>query len=428
MCFLELPGGINTVGRSHLPNFTPSILPVISVPTENIFCYRMESKITPQTNVLRKMSHPLLTPWARSFNIPEMLHEGCSPTRKWLFCLFLYFILTGGSVFKSSPDTDVCQSVVLFQMAKAINSFITSTTLGFRSRTPVSVSSTLALPDTLEPLENYISRIIWTCQVPNIVVYTSLYLLMIISRSCSCKSTEIPEDFYESPKPRPPPLSHHLSQAFTRSTISRVRKSHWVGCHFFMGPFLLVLRSYERISRRDVIGHEMLSIISGLSVNDLKDLESSIDRVIGKNTKLTIDEMIEKKNFRSLIEIECPYITARRMQEARRKTLETRRAELLASAGKETERSATALLLLHDVFDINAPTISADLMNKPQTAMCPHCKRKNPGCCPNIIHFVLYKRLQALFQTIVFQTHRHNRRIERKQFSHFFSNIIYMII
>lgn len=319
MCFLELPGGINTVGRSPLPNFTPSILPVISVPTENILCYRMESKITLQTNVLRKMSHPLLTP-DRSFNIPEMPHEGCSPT-----------------LFKSSPDTDVCQSVVLFQMAKAINSFITSTTLGFRSRTPVSVSSTLALPDTLESLENYIYRIIWTCQVPNIVVYTSLYLLMIVSRSCSCKSTEIPEGFYESPKPRPPPLSHHLSQAFTRSAISRVRKSHWVGCHFFMGSFLLVLRSYERISRRDVIGHEMLSIISGLSVNDLKDLESSIDRAIGKNTKLTIDEMIEKKNFRSLIEIECPYITARRMQEARRKTLETRRAELLASVGKETE-------------------------------------------------------------------------------------------
>lgn len=131
-----------------------------------------------------------------------------------------------------------------------------------------------------------------------------------------------------------------------------------------MGSFLLVLRSYERISRRDVIGHEMLSIISGLSVNDLKDLESSIDRAIGKNTKLTIDEMIEKKNFRSLIEIECPYITARRMQEARRKTLETRRAELLASVGKETERSATALFLLHDVFNTNAPTISADLMNK----------------------------------------------------------------
>jgi len=244
-------------------------------------------------------------------------------------------------VFKSPSNVDVCHSVALSQMARAINKYITSTTsLGNRSTALDSVSSASG---TWETLESYISRIILACQVPNIVAYTSLYLLMTISRSCSCKCIEVPDDFIESPKSRPLPLSHQISQAFSRSAISRVQKSHWAEHHFFMGSFLLVLRSYERISGRDVIGYELLSFVSGLSVNDLKDLEFSIDRAMRTNTKSIIQDMIRQKSFRSLLETECPYITARRMREARRISLERRRAELLDSTRRENERSVSIL-------------------------------------------------------------------------------------
>jgi len=258
-----------------------------------------------------------------------------------LFCLFFYLILTHDAVFKSPSNIDVCHPVALSHMARAINKYITSTTsLGNHSTSLESVSSASG---TWESLESYISRIILACQVPNIVAYTSLYLLMTISRSCSCKCTEVSDDFIESPKPKPPPLSHQISQAFSRSAISRVQRPHWVGHHFFMGPFLLVLRSYERISGRDIISHELLSFVSGLSANDLKDLESSIDRAMGTNTKLTIQEMLKQRDFRSLRETECPYITIRRMREARRNSLERRRAELLDSTRRENERSVPIL-------------------------------------------------------------------------------------
>jgi len=266
------------------------------------------------------------------------------------FVFFPYLILTRDSVFKS--DIDVCHSVALSQVAGAINKYIKSiASSGYRSATLQSVQSDSSASGTCESLESYISRIILACQVPNIVAYTSLYLLMAISRSCSCKCTVVPDDFIGSPKPKLSPWTHHISHALFRSAISRVRKPHWVGNHFFMGPFLVVLRSYERISGRDVIGYELLSFVSGLSANDLKDLESSIDRAMETPTRSTIQEMIKQKNFRSLLEVECPYITACRMREARQISLERRRAELLDSTRRKNERSVpNAFVFLHDIL------------------------------------------------------------------------------
>lgn len=329
--FLETPGGINTVKQSTLtPHSSPSDSAPRNVLKDGVKNHFPNERKKDAASLAIRTVHSTIQ---QSRNAPSKM--SATVYVDWFICS-LVLLLTHDKVFKSPSNIDVCHPVALSHMARAINKYITSTTsLGNHSLESVSSAS-----GTWETLESYISRIILACQVPNIVAYTSLYLLMTISRSCSCKCTD---DFLESPKPKPPPLSHQISQALSRSAISRVQKSHWVGHHFFMGPFLLVLRSYERISGRDVISHELLSFVSGLSANDLKDLESSIDRAMGTSTKLTIQEMIKQRDFRSLRETECPYITTRRMREARRTSLEKRRAELLDSTRRENERSVPIL-------------------------------------------------------------------------------------
>ncbi|KXN91803.1 hypothetical protein AN958_11953 [Leucoagaricus sp. SymC.cos] len=208
-------------------------------------------------------------------------------------------------------------------IAQAITKFITTTpSLKCRSATPTFTSSStnVRLSTVQESLDLYAARIIHRCQVPQIVPYTALYLLISISRSCSCRrpstSSSSSVDSFDEPSVKiPSSFSHCLSQAFTRSPLSRVRKSHWTGHHLFLGTFLVALRAYINTEEHEEIPDEgTLSDISGFPMDELEELGSTIFGCMGLEAKLTIETMIERSQFRDLSEIECAHAIMRRRQ------------------------------------------------------------------------------------------------------------------
>ncbi|KXN82963.1 hypothetical protein AN958_01998 [Leucoagaricus sp. SymC.cos] len=193
----------------------------------------------------------------------------------------------------------------------AIHKFIT-TTSGLRCRSTAPASTGVSAP-----LDIYIAHTIHDCRAPNLIAYATLYLLASISRNCSCRrsnQSDVPTSWSDadSDEPSKPPsfLSHRLSQAFTRSPLSRVRKSHWVEHHIFIGAFMVVLQAHQKN-----FDFEALSEISGFSVDELEQLQEAFVACMDKDTGLAIEWMIKEGEFRSLRDVECPVVVMRRRRE-----------------------------------------------------------------------------------------------------------------
>ncbi|KAF5351007.1 hypothetical protein D9756_008274 [Leucocoprinus leucothites] len=185
-------------------------------------------------------------------------------------------------------------------IALAITKFITTTPAFHCPATPTS------------SLDLYIARVIDESRVPKIVPYAALYILMTISRSCTCERP-VPAVLRISSSPNNEPkhhyssLFHHISQVFTRSRLSLLRRFSWIGHHFFVGAFLVALRTYH--SDVDV---EMMSESTGFTMKELQDLETAIVDSMDSKMGLTVDQMIKERRFRSLKDIECPLAVLRR--------------------------------------------------------------------------------------------------------------------
>ncbi|KAJ3553464.1 hypothetical protein NP233_g12636 [Leucocoprinus birnbaumii] len=181
----------------------------------------------------------------------------------------------------------------------AIQRFIT-TTPAFR-----------CVPKHSSSLDYYIARVIDETRAPKIVPYAALYILISISRSCACvRSTPAITD---SPtllgqSYRCSPTLHRVSQALTRNRLSRFRKLFWVGHHFFVGAFLVALRTYLG-TYYNKVNMTMMSDITGFAVDELEGIEAKIIDAMDSEIGFVVDKMVRERRFITLRGAECPMAT-----------------------------------------------------------------------------------------------------------------------
>jgi hypothetical protein len=192
--------------------------------------------------------------------------------------------------------------------------------------------------------DRYVVRVIEECRVPNVVPYAALYLLAASARSCHCAppaSGDLSsfEDEDESAK-HPSAFSHRLSKTFHRSPFTRVRKSHWVGHHLFVGAFLVALRMYW-----GRINAQAMSDITGFSWDEIEELETAMSNCMAEGTMAAMEGMILKGSFRSLKDVECPHVSMCRIraqqEEDSRPHCHTHRLRRLFSVRRSRERTAS---------------------------------------------------------------------------------------
>ncbi|KAJ3573071.1 hypothetical protein NP233_g2668 [Leucocoprinus birnbaumii] len=199
----------------------------------------------------------------------------------------------------------------------AIQRFIT-TTPAFR-----------CVPKHSSSLDYYIARVIDETRAPKIVPYAALYILISISRSCACvRSTPAITD---SPtllgqSYRCSPTLHRVSQALTRNRLSRFRKLFWVGHHFFVGAFLVALRTYLG-TYYNKVNMTMMSDITGFAVDELEGIEARIIDAMDSEIGFVVDKMVRERRFITLRGAECPMAT---LESLRAHTRGKRHRQLLA--------------------------------------------------------------------------------------------------
>lgn len=229
-------------------------------------------------------------------------------------------------------------------IALAFTRFIASTpTLRCRSSSsrPASPSES-----TADLIYHYIVRMVQGCRVPRVVSYAALYILIAISRSCSCplpvESLE-PSAYMNPTRIATSTFSHALSRAFTRSPFSKVRKSHWGVHHIFMGPFLVALRVYKELygdlpENQGIPAWEAFSVLSGLSTHELDDLETTILSAMDEETREAVISMIYDGTFKSLRDVECVHTALRRQRLLETKRLEEVKMAKAACRGSRVKR------------------------------------------------------------------------------------------
>ncbi|XP_006457875.1 hypothetical protein AGABI2DRAFT_114899 [Agaricus bisporus var. bisporus H97] len=228
----------------------------------------------------------------------------------------------------STPGTDMYMGHGL--MARAFSKYIslTPTLRGCYSR---------GTSPSEEPLDFYVARVIHLCQIPDIIPYIALYILIYSTQTCHCRR---PREDNDDACSYPSKLSHVLSRAVTRTQFSRIRKSHWSAAHVFMGAFMVALQTSKVTfdgETDDFCRWSILPEVSGIPEEELEEICEAFKQCLTCELRVAINKMRFERVFKPFNEVDCPFQLARRNQllkiRERKENGQRRRLSLKGSIG-----------------------------------------------------------------------------------------------